>query len=151
MAKKNETKLEVEDVKAYVEAQLLAQQINWRVHREAGDPISAALAKAEQAVMDKLYEFANAFWGAEIPAPGQGYDPPEAEYAEYKRELELQRIDEQVNELLRQRQAVIDGMSGKQPAPEPQRPANLPLATAGRAEPGTVQALGSESEANDEG
>jgi hypothetical protein len=125
-------KISIADVKAYLLQQLLEQQLTWREHREAGDDISRALADAQEAVMDKLYEFANAFWGQEIPAPGQGYEPPEDIYADRKREQQLEFIDAQVNELLRQRQAVIDGSSEQPPVPKPPVTANATLATGSR-------------------
>lgn len=109
MARENAKTLSVEAVRAYVDEQLLGQQVSWMDNQLRSDATSFALAGASELVMDKLYEFANAFWDAEIPAPGQGYAPPVEVYAQVVRDRELANIDAQMAELSRRRQEVIDG------------------------------------------
>lgn len=96
-------KINVDDVQAFVSEQLLAMQIAWMDHVEREE---AELAASDAAVIDKLYEFANTFYEAVIPAPGQGYEPPAEIWAAVKRERELARIDAQIADLTAQRQAV---------------------------------------------
>lgn len=96
-------KIKVDDVQVFVNEQLLGLQISWMDHSLHEED---TLAASDAAVIDKLYEFANTFYGQEIPAPGQGYEPPAKIWAAVERDRELARIDAQIAELTAQRQAI---------------------------------------------
>lgn len=105
-------------IKAYVDGQLLQCQINYMDYMAQGEE-GLPLANNEKAVMDKLYEFANLFWNAEIPAPGQGYEPPAAVWGDITKERELEEIDTAMADLLRRREQVA-GRARPQPPVEPE-------------------------------
>jgi hypothetical protein len=98
----------VKDVRAYVMAQIREQQVEYMTLMERGAEGDLLLARAAAAVIDKLYEFASLFWGESVPAPGQGYEPPLDVWAQVKRDRELETIDQQIDLLKRQRQAILD-------------------------------------------
>lgn len=95
--------IDADAVQEYVGAQILQCQLNWMDYNAQGD---AKLRDNEAAVLDKLYEFANLFFGTPIPAPGQGYQPPEATWDQIVKEREIEVIDASVADLLRRREEI---------------------------------------------
>jgi hypothetical protein len=96
------------DIVKWLEAQITATQINWMDHFEAGNE---ELRRQQEVVLDGIYAFREYFLEIPAPAPGQGYEPSEAIWAEVLKQRKLAAIDAKISELTAQREAI----TGPQP------------------------------------
>jgi hypothetical protein len=97
-----------EEIYEWLEAQIAATQIDWMDHNLAGND---ELRRQQEVILDGIYAFREFFLEVPAPAPGQGYEPPEAVWDEVVKQRRIAEIDAQISVLTAQREAI----TGPQP------------------------------------
>ena len=96
------------EVANWLSNQILETQIGWMECQEAGN--TDLLSKYE-AVLDGIYAFRQFYLGVAPPAPGQGYQPPQAEWKNHLRQQKLEDIDGKISALVAKREAILTDQS----------------------------------------
>lgn len=93
----------LKEISEWLEAQIAATQIDWMDHSLSGND---ELRRQQEVVLDGIYAFREFFLEVPSPAPGQGYEPPDAVWDAVIRQRRVDAIDAQISELIAQREAV---------------------------------------------
>jgi hypothetical protein len=92
-----------EEIYEWLEGQIVATQISWMDHCLADED---ELRRQQEVILDGIYAFREFFLEVPAPAPGQGYEPPEAVWDEVIKQRRVSEIDAQISELTAQREAI---------------------------------------------
>lgn len=92
-----------EEIYEWLEAQIVATQIDWMDHSIAGND---ELRRQQEVILDGIYAFREFFLEIPSPAPGQGYEPSEEIWDSVNKQRLIAEIDAQISALTAQREAI---------------------------------------------